>query len=77
MLMEQMLKVKRLFKGSSIEFSFFDNKLFIAIPTYKNLFETTSLFSSALGYKRVENVIYQFYCIFSIIKILKLKKDDN
>lgn len=77
MLMEQMLKVKRLFKGNSVEFSFFDNKLFIAISTYNNLFETTSLFSSALGYKRVENVIYQFYSIFSIIKILKLKKDDN
>lgn len=77
MLMEQMLKIKKLFKGVGIEFSFFDNKLFIAIPTYKNLFETTSLFSSALGYHRVQNVIYQFYCIFSIVKILKLKKDDN
>ena len=71
--MERILEVKRRFKGKSIEFSFFDNKLFIAISTNKDMFETTSLFKSALRYDRIQNVVYQFYSIFSIIDLLKIK----
>jgi hypothetical protein len=71
--MERILEVKRRFKGKSIEFSFFDNKLFIAISTNKDMFETTSLFNSALRYDRIQNVVYQFYSIFSIIDLLKIK----
>ena len=78
--MERILEVKRRFKGMNIEFSFFDNKLLIAIPSSKDMFETTSLFKSALSYYRMQNVVYQFYSIFSIIDLLKIKgnqKDES
>ena len=73
--MERILRVKKLFKGKNIEFSFFDKKILIAIHTYRNMFETTSLLRSTLSYKRIKNVIEQFYSIFSIIDLLDL--DDN
>lgn len=75
--MDRMLEVKKRFKGKSIEFSFFDNKLLIAIHTYKDMFETTSLFRSALSYHNIQNVVYQFYSIFSIIDLLKIKGKEN
>jgi tRNA threonylcarbamoyl adenosine modification protein YeaZ len=75
--MERILEVKRRFKGKDIEFSFFDNKLFIAVHTSKDLFETTSLFKSALSYHRMQNVVYQFYSVFSIIDLLKIKGTEE
>ena len=78
--MERILEVKRRFKGKDIEFSFFGNKLFIAIHTSKDMFETTSLFRSALKYDRIQNVVNQFYSIFSIIDLLKIdgnKKNES
>ncbi len=69
--MEQMEEIKNLFHGKYIDFSFFDNKLFIAIHTTKNLFETTSLFSKALNYHKVREVVTQLHSIFSIIDILE------
>ena len=74
--MERMLKVKKLFRSRNIEFSFFDNKLLIAIHTNKNMFETANLFHSALSYHKMQDVVHQFYSIFSIIDILKIKGDE-
>ena len=68
--MEKMLEVKRLFKGNNIDFSFFNNKLLIAVHTRKNLFETTSLLTPALSYHKVREVIGQLHAIFSVIDIL-------
>lgn len=77
-MMERILEVKKLFKGKAIDFSFFDNKLLIAVHTNKDMFESTSLFSSALRFDKVMNVIHQFYSIFAIIDLLKIKgKDDE
>ena len=70
--MERILKVRDAFDGSSIEFSFFDNNLLIKIPTNKDMFETSSLFSSATDYSRVEEAFDQFCSVFSIVDILKL-----
>lgn len=69
--MEQIEEIKKMFHGKSIDFSFFDNKLFIAVHTTKNLFETTSLFSKALNYHKVREVVTQLHSIFSIIDILE------
>lgn len=69
--MEQMEEIKNLFHGKCMDFSFFDNKFFIAIHTTKNLFETTSLFSKALNYHKVREVVTQLHSIFSIIDILE------
>lgn len=71
--MEKMLNVKKLFHGKHIDFSFFDDKLLIAVHTQKDLFETTSLLTSALRYTKVREVVNQLYSIFSIIDILELE----
>ena len=75
--MERILKVKEVFKGKSIEFSFFDNKLLIKIPTRKDMFEASSLFSSATDYNRIEGAFDQFCSVFSIVDILKLNRRIN
>lgn len=71
-LMERMLLVKRLFHGNRLDFSFWTDNLLIAIHTSKDMFETTSLFKSALDYQKVQEVICQLYSIFSVIDTLKL-----
>lgn len=74
--MEKMLEIKRLFHGKHIDFGFFDSKLLIAVHTRKNMFETTSLFVSALSYHKVREVVSQLHGIFSVIDIVSdsLKK---
>ena len=72
--MERILKVKKLFHGTKIEFSFFHNRLFILVPTSKDMFETTSLFTTTARYGKMREVVNQFYSIFSIIDLLKLNK---
>lgn len=70
--MERVLEIKRRFHGKKIQLSFFDNKLLIAVDTSKDMFETTSLFSTTARYGRMREVVGQFYSIFSIIDLLKL-----
>ena len=74
--MEKMLAIKRLFHGKAIDFSFFDNKLLIAVHTRKNLFETTSLFVPALSYHKVREVISQLNSIFSVIDVINENKNN-
>ena len=75
-LMERMLKIKKMFYGNSIHFAFFNNKVLIAVGTNKDMFETTSLFASAFEYRRVREVIVQFYSVFAIIDEMKQKELD-
>ncbi len=67
---ERMLEVKRRFYGKKIEFSFWNNKVLIAIYTNKDMFETTSLFTPALSYHKVQDVLSQFWAVFSVIDVL-------
>ena len=78
-LMERMLeiKIKRRFYGKSIEFSFFDNQVLIAVRTNKDMFETTSLFTPALAYHKVQEVVAQFYSVFSAVDLLAGQKYDK
>lgn len=69
--MEKINDIKRLFHGKSIDFSLFENKLIMAIHTHKDLFETSALFTPALSYKKVSEVIGQLYSIFAVIDIIK------
>ncbi len=75
--MERMLVVKRRFKGNKIEFSFWNNKVLIAVHTGKDMFETTSLFTPALDYRKVREVVYQFYSVFSVADVLLGMKEKN
>ena len=72
-LMEKMLKIKKLFHGNFIDFSFCGHNLLIAVHTNKNLFETTSFFRSALRYRKVKEVVNQLYSIFSVVDILDIE----
>ena len=71
--MEKINDVKKLFHGKDIDFGFFDSKLMIAVHTSKNLFETTSLFTPALDYAKVREVVSQLYSIFAVIDLLQEK----
>ena len=73
--MEKINDVKTLFHGKYIDFSFFDSKLMIAVHTNKDMFETTSLFTPALDYFKVRDVVSQLYSIFAVIDILQEQKN--
>lgn len=72
--MERMLKLREAYKANRIEFSFFDNRLFITLKTSENMFEATSLFKSCLDRTLIDNTFNQFLSIMAIIDILKLDK---
>ena len=72
--MERVLKLRDLFGGKSIQFSFFNDKLLFAIPTNKDMFEPCSFFKTAINKPQVDLVFDQFYTVFSIIDILKLNQ---
>lgn len=76
-LMENMLRIQKLFHGRHIDFCFFNNKLLIAIHTRKNMFETTSLLTPALDYAKVDEVYKQLCCIFKLIDIISAKDQDQ
>ncbi len=71
--MEQLKNVQKYFRGKKIDCSFWKNNLLIAIYTNEDMFETTSLFSSALSYKNMREVVTQFYSVFAIIEELNEK----
>ncbi len=72
--MERMLKLSELYGGKSIQFSFDDYQLLLAIPTKQDMFEACSFFRSNVNKKKVDRVFEQFYTVFSIVDILKLNQ---
>lgn len=70
--MEKIDAVKKLFHGQHIDFCFYENKLLMAVHTRKDMFETTFLFTPALDYHKVREVVSQLYSIFSVIDVLNL-----
>ncbi len=70
--MERMLKVKKVFGGKKIQFSFFDNKLLIAVSSAKDMFEPSSLFKSSTDRRPINEVLEQFISVFAVIEFLKL-----
>ncbi len=73
--MERMLKLKEVFKGKKIQFSFFDNILLIAIETKKDMFEATSLFKKASDKTLTDRALEQVISVLSIVDILKTYKN--
>lgn len=70
--MERMSEVKKAFQGKNIQFSFFNNKLLIAIETNHNMFEVSSLFRRATNRKMIDRAFEQFASVTEIIDILRL-----
>ena len=75
--MERMLKLKELYKGKSVQFSFYDSKVTIAINTNENMFEPCSLLKTNLQNEQIYKVFEQFMTIFSVIDILKLNQNTK
>ncbi len=69
---ERVLQVCKLFCGNKIQFSFFNNRLLLAISTNKNMFETSSLFSITTNRRRINQAFEQILSVMSIVDILKL-----
>lgn len=72
--MERMLKLRDLFGGKSVQFSFKDRELLIAVPTSQNLFEACSFFRSNVNRRKVYRVFDQFCQVFSVVDVLKLNQ---
>lgn len=70
--MERMLKVRETFKGKKIKFSFWDNRLLIAVNTSTDMFEPASLFKCSTDRRPINEVLEQFISVFAIADILKL-----
>lgn len=74
--MEQVIKLKDLYKGKSIQLCFTDNKVLIAIDTKQDMFEPCSFFKTNLNKQKIDLVFEEFVTIFSIIDILKLARES-
>ena len=72
--MERLLEVRKTYKGKCLKFSFFENKLVIAIDTKKDMFESSSLFMNTTDRRHIDEAFEQFISIMSIIDILKLNQ---
>jgi len=71
-MLEYMEKLKSSF--SKIEFSFFNNSVFINIITKKNMFECNSFFTSIINKKRIYKNFNELYLLFSIIRTMHLNE---
>lgn len=72
--MERMLKLRDLYDGKAIQFSFNNNTLLLSIPTRQDMFEASSFFRSNMNKKKIDLVFEQFYTIFSVVHLLKLNR---
>ena len=70
--MERIIKLKDLYKGKSVQFSFWAGKLLIAIPTGQDMFEPFSFFKTNMNKAKIDTVFEQFLTIFEIIHTLKI-----
>lgn len=72
--MERILKLRELYHGQSIEISFYQNKILLAIDTREDMFEPCTFFKTNLNKKNMDIVLEQMLTIFSIIRLLKLNQ---
>ncbi|MBR2299116.1 MAG: DUF3137 domain-containing protein [Alphaproteobacteria bacterium] len=72
--MERIVKLKDLYKGKSIQLSFKNDVLLLAIDTKQDMFEPCSFFKTNLNKFKIDTVFEQFLTIFSIVDILRLSQ---
>ena len=51
----------------------YKDKVMIAIHSKKDMFEVVSLFKPTTKYSNMEDIVSQFYCIFSLVDFLNMK----
>jgi len=71
-MLEYMLALKNSF--SDIEFSFFDNRLFMNIRIKENYFEASNFFTPITSRKNIQKIFTELYLLFSIVDTLKLNQ---
>lgn len=72
--MERILKLRELYRGKSLQISFNENKILLAIDTRTDMFEPCTFFKTNLNKQNLDVVLEQMLTIFSIIRILKLNQ---
>ncbi len=70
--MERLLRVKKMYLSNRLQFSFFDNVLFLAIDSGENMFQSSSLFLSTFDRKHINKTLEQFLSVLAIVDLLKL-----
>ncbi len=71
-MLEYMVELKKNFP--KIEFSFFNEHIFIKIETRKNMFECINFFRSVINKPQIEKIFTELYLLFSIIDTLHLNQ---
>ena len=75
--MEQVVKLKDLYKGKSVQLYFSYTHVLIAIDTKQDMFEPYSFFKTNLNKKKIDLVFEEFITVFSIIDILRIAKQQS
>lgn len=70
--MEQVVKLKDLYKGKSVQLYFSYNHVLIAIDTKQDMFEPCSFFKTNLNKQKIDLVFDEFVTVFSIIDLLQI-----
>jgi hypothetical protein len=70
--MDRLLKLAEIFQSGSIQASFYNNTLLIMVPTYKNYFETASIFKPANFIEEINTILSEMKLVFDMIDTLKL-----
>ena len=74
---EKLKKLQEKFSGDSISYSFKNNNVFIAIPTYKELFSVGRLNTPITDTKQYDVLLIKLISIFEIIEELKLYENTG
>ncbi len=74
---ERFNNIKMTFSARKISCSFYKNKVYLAIPTYKNLFEAVKTDKSLYEKKIFDNFINEFTSILILIDYFKLNKNTG
>ncbi|MFD0916646.1 DUF3137 domain-containing protein [Pseudahrensia aquimaris] len=72
--MERLLKLQHHYGGTSLEASFYNNKLLLMIPCAHNHFEVASVWEEKNFVEETRTIVQEMRGIFDIIDILKLNE---
>ena len=71
--LEKLTKIKKIFRCSYVDISFFDGKMMLAFHTRKNLFESYHLFQNALDIRLYERFYDEVDSIRKLINFLNIE----
>lgn len=72
--MERVMKLAEVYNSKEIQCSFLENRMFITIPTQRNLFEPSFIYESLINTNDIRKFLAQIHDILQVIEVLKLDK---